>query len=125
MRRRLFVLAATISLVTVGVPSVSSARPPDDGTQPLPGYTVDNAPLAPTDVGGTPTKVYQGIFEHAAFDIEVPPNWNGQLAMYAHGYAGQGTVLRVGPPPFGLRERLVNQGYAWAASSYYDNGYDV
>jgi pimeloyl-ACP methyl ester carboxylesterase len=127
MRRRLLVLAATVSLVvTVGVPSVSSAGPPkDDGSQPLPGYTVLNPPLEPITVGGVPTTVHQGIFEHAAFDIEVPPNWNGELAMYAHGYRGQGTVLTVDPPPFGLRQRLANQGYAWAASSYYDNGYDV
>ena len=38
---------------------------------------------------------------------------------------GQGTVLTVDTPPFELRQRLINQGYAWAASSYYDNGYDV
>ena len=127
MRSRLFALATTVSLVVaVGIPSASSARPPtDDGSQPLPGYTVQNPPLPPVLVGGTPTTVYQGIFGHAAFDIEVPPNWNGDLAMYAHGYRGQGNVLTVDPPPFGLRQRLVDQGYAWAASSYYDNGYDV
>jgi pimeloyl-ACP methyl ester carboxylesterase len=34
-------------------------------------------------------------------------------------------VLTVDPPPFGLRQKLVSGGYAWAASSYYDNGYDV
>ena len=68
------------------LPSVTSAKPPtDDGGQPLPGYTVVNPPLAPMLVNGAPTTVYQGIFEHAAFDIEVPPKWNGDVAMYAHG----------------------------------------
>jgi hypothetical protein len=108
------------------VPPVASAKPhSDDGDQPLPGYVVANPPLAPLVVGGVATTVYQGVFEHAAYDIEVPAGWNGDLVMYAHGYRGQGNVLTVDPPPFGLRQRLVNQGYAWAASSYYDNGYDV
>jgi len=96
---------------------------PDD--QPLPGYTVDNPPLAPATVGGRPTTVLQGMHTHAAYTVEVPPNWNGQLAMWAHGFHGQGRVLKVDTPGFGLRQQLLDQGYAWAASSYYDNGYDV
>ena len=62
---------------------------------------------------------------HAAYIIEVPPRWNGDLVMWAHGYRGQGTVLTVDPPAFGLRQRLLDQGYAWAASSYYANGFDI
>jgi pimeloyl-ACP methyl ester carboxylesterase len=34
-------------------------------------------------------------------------------------------VLTVDPPNFGLRNQMLGQGYAWAASSYYDNDYDV
>ena len=45
--------------------------------------------------------------------------------MWAHGFRGQGFVLTVDTPAYGLREKLLNQGYAWAASSYYDNGYDI
>jgi hypothetical protein len=102
---------------------VASARQvPDD--QPLPPYTISNPPLAPLTVGGRPTTVRQGVFHHAAFDIEVPPNWNGELVMWAHGFRGNGTVLTVDPPAFGLRDKLVGEGYAWAASSYTDNGYD-
>lgn len=126
MRGRLLTLAVTVSLVIGALPSAVSAKGPrDDGTQPLPGYTIANPTLAPLVVGGQPTTVHQGVFEHAAFDMEVPANWNGDLVMYAHGYRGQGTVLTVDPPPYGLRAKLVGQGYAWAASSYYDNGYDV
>ena len=54
-----------------------------------------------------------------------PPQWNGDLVMWAHGYRGNGTVLTVSPPDFGLRQRLLDQGYAWAASSYAGNGYDI
>ena len=45
--------------------------------------------------------------------------------MWAHGYRGEGTVLTVDPPSFGLRAHLLERGYAWAASSYDANGYDV
>jgi pimeloyl-ACP methyl ester carboxylesterase len=86
---------------------------------------VDNPPLAPVPVGGVPSTVRQGVHAHAAYDVEVPPHWNGDLVMWAHGYRGQGFVLTVDPPGYGLRQKLLDQGYAWAASSYYDNGYDI
>ncbi|WP_306468269.1 alpha/beta hydrolase [Deinococcus alpinitundrae] len=46
--------------------------------------------------------------------------------MYAHGYAGTGEALNVTPPisaDFG--NYMLSQGYAWAASSYSANYYDV
>lgn len=124
MRRLIAILAAAILSLGLGGAAPASADPVP-GDQPLPGYTINNPPLTPATVGGLPARVLQGVHEHAAYDIEVPPSWNGDLAMYAHGFAGQGKVLTVGPPPFGLRQRLLDQGYAWAASSNYANGYDV
>jgi acetyl esterase/lipase len=59
----------------------------------------------------------------AAYQVEVPANWNGKLVMYAHGYAGTGATLGVNPPS--IRRYLVQNGYAWAASSYAKNYYDV
>ncbi|QNN54388.1 hypothetical protein [Nocardioides mesophilus] len=96
-----------------------------EGTQPLPGYTVDNPPLAPLTVDGAQTRVLQGIRDHAAYDIEIPPDWNGELVMWAHGFRGDGTVLTVDSPGYGLRRTFAEQGYAWAASSYARNAYDV
>ncbi|MEP6597835.1 MAG: hypothetical protein ABJB98_02245 [Actinomycetota bacterium] len=121
------VLAAATLVVALVGPSAGAADATSDrtGSQPLPGYTISNPPLAPITVAGQPTKVIQGVFNHAAFDLEVPPHWNGQLVLWAHGYRGQGTVLTVDPPGYGLRQTFANEGYAWAASSYYDNGYDV
>jgi len=107
-------------LVAGGTPAHAT---PDEG--PLPGYTIDNPPLAPELVGGKPSRVLQGVHKHAAYTIEVPPKWNGRLALWAHGYRGATTVLTVDPPAYGLRTQLLNQGYAWAASSYYANDYDV
>jgi hypothetical protein len=93
--------------------------------QPLPGYTISNPPLAPATVGGVATRVWQGVHGHAGYIVEVPPNWNGDLVMWAHGYRGQGLVLTVDPPAFALRQRMLDEGYAWAASSYSGNGFDI
>jgi hypothetical protein len=126
--RSLHCLLAVTAALTV-VLSLTGAAPasadPVPGDQPLPGYTIDNPPLAPVFVGEVASTVQQGVHGHAAYDIEVPPRWNGELVMWAHGFRGQDFVLTVDSPAFGLREKLLNQGYAWAASSYYDNGYDI
>ncbi len=127
MRRHLLfrALTVTVTVVLVGAAAPAAQAGGVTGDQPLPGYTISNPPLAPALVDGQPTRVLQGTHRHAAYIIEVPPEWNGDLAMWAHGYRGQGTVLTVDPPGYGLRQRLLDQGYAWAASSYYANGFDI
>lgn len=126
MRTRLVVSLLGLVLFAGGAPATAEPLPATvPGDQPLPGYTVDNPPLKPEVVDGQPTRVLQGIHRHSAYIVEVPPKWNGRLAMWAHGYRGTGTVLTVDPPAYGLRTRMLGQGYAWAASSYYSNGYDV
>ncbi|GHH40708.1 alpha/beta hydrolase family protein [Lentzea cavernae] len=124
MRTRLVVSLLGLVLVAGGAPA-QAAPVGVPGDQPLPGYTVSNPPLKPEVVNGQPTRVLQGVHQHSAYTVEVPANWNGRLAMWAHGYRGTGTVLTVDPPGYGLRTRMLGQGYAWAASSYYSNGYDV
>ena len=116
---------ASVLILLFATPAAASrvGGTPDD--QPLPGYTISNPPLPPALVGGEPSRVLQGVHKHAAYTVEVPPRWNGRLAVWAHGYRGPSTVLTVDPPAYGLRQRLLDQGFAWAASSYYGNGYDV
>ncbi|MFD4668086.1 hypothetical protein ACFWNN_00045 [Lentzea sp. NPDC058450] len=123
MRTRVVVSLLGLVLFAGAPPALADRGVPGD--QPLPGYTVNNPPLTPEVVNGQPTRVLQGIHEHSAYIVEVPAKWNGKLAMWAHGYRGTGTVLTVDPPAYGLRTRVLSQGYAWAASSYYGNGYDV
>jgi hypothetical protein len=84
-----------------------------DGSTVYAGTIADNPAGGFTD-GGT-----------SAWRVEVPPrgDWNGTLVMFAHGYAGQGTTVAVDDPT--LRQYFVDHGYAWAASSYAMNGYDV
>jgi pimeloyl-ACP methyl ester carboxylesterase len=66
---------------------------------------------------------YWGVHEGAGYRIEVPANWNGALVMYAHGYRGEMAELIVSNPA--IRSLLLSRGFAWAASSYYRNHYDV
>jgi hypothetical protein len=86
------------------------------------------APAA-ADVNGTPftalpgATVHTGIRDGAAYRIEVPQHWNGKLVVFAHGYRGTGTTVFVENPD--LRAHYVESGFAWAASSYATNGYDV
>jgi dienelactone hydrolase len=74
---------------------------------------------------GIATDRWTGVMGNGAgYRVEVPQeNWNGILIMYAHGYRGEGAELTVSNPA--LREYYIQQGYAWAASSYSRNFYDV
>ncbi|WP_430501609.1 alpha/beta hydrolase family protein [Micromonospora trifolii] len=125
--RRLLAAAATLTLAVglAGTAPASATGRGARGGEPLPGYTIENPPLAPLVVGGKSTTVRQGVHRHAGYIIEVPARWNGDLVLWAHGYRGQGTVLSPEPPGFGLRQRLLEQGYAWASSSYDRNGFDI
>ena len=69
------------------------------------------------------TSRWAGVLGGAGYQVEVPANWNGKLVMYAHGFRGTGAALTVGPPS--IRRYLIQNGYAWAASSYAKNYYDV
>ena len=127
---RALCLAGTLVL-TASVAGVATANPttstissvPDD--QPLPPYTISNPPMAPIMSNGALTTVFQGVHQHAAYQVEIPAGWNGNLVMWDHGFRGQGTVLTVDAPSFSLRQKFVDEGFAWAASSYAGNGYDI
>ncbi len=70
------------------------------------------------------TDRWTGVLNNAAYRIEVPrTGWNGKLVMWAHGYRGTGQNLTVDTPI--MRRYLLDNGYAWAASSYSKNYYDV
>lgn len=100
-------------------------RPQDSRTFTATAATTFDAmtPQAGEAVDVTTTSRYAGVLDGAAYRIEVPANWNGKLVMYAHGYAGTGAALGVSNPS--IRRYLIQEGYAWAASSYSKNYYDV
>jgi hypothetical protein len=110
-------------------PPVCSAPAPST-TQP--GYLVadpdcdlNGTPFAAlTDASGTAlSDVRTGVRDGAPYRVEVPRAWNGDLVVYAHGYRGTGTTVYVDNPA--LRAHYVARGFAWAASGYQRNGYDV
>ena len=63
-----------------------------------------------------------GDYAGGIYQIEVPDNWNGDVVFFAHGFRGNASELTVQPPL--IREHLIQNGYAWAASSYTKNGYE-
>src|ERR1700722_19825249 len=84
-------------------------------------YTGPFSPIA--NGSGQLSRVWTGIADDgASYRIEVPPNWNGTLVMFAHGYRGTGNEGWIDDPQ--LRQYFVDNGVAWAASSYAMNGYD-
>lgn len=83
---------------------------------------------------GLPARQVSGVLNGAGYRIEIPRHWNGDLVMYAHGFRGPTAVdtaagrecaaeISVSNPP--IREYLLREGFAWAASSYHRNCYDV
>ncbi len=99
--------------------------PEDERPQDLRVFTVAMAalPFGPMANATVQTNRWHGVLGNAGYRIEVPQNWNGKLVMYAHGYAGTGSLLGVSNPS--IRRHLIENGYAWAASSYSSNYYDV
>ena len=87
--KRLF-LGITVALVVVGV-TLSGSHSSLAVTQvDTARFFVDPASLPFPALAGTSTSRYWGITNGAGWRIEVPDNWNGDLVLYAHGYAGTG-----------------------------------
>ena len=124
-------LAATSLLAACGggddsvPPEETRAQDARTFTPANPSATTFSAMAAATGdmVDMSTTSRYAGVLGGAAYQVEVPANWNGKLVMYAHGYAGTGANLNAGTPS--IRRYLIQNGYAWAASSYAKNYYDV
>src|SRR5262245_37962278 len=124
MRWRFLVAAAFIAATSAfwPVPTAGVGRP---GITPV---ACPQQTWQPTDASFTAlpgAKAYFGQYDGGLYRIEIPDRWNGELMLSAHGFttnAGpRGSELRVGLPL--IREHLIQEGFAWAASSYRCNGY--
>lgn len=121
-------------------PTAPTAEPTATaGTSPTPAAAPTTAPAdrktlgAPTGAPHTAAdpsftalpgaRAYSGKLGVAAYRIEIPDAWNGDLVLWAHGFRGFDAELTVESPRGALRRLLISQGYAWAASSYSENGY--
>ena len=115
-------IALLLSACAQLVPAPGATREHDKRNAFVPA-TTDKTFAAMTGVT-VETDRWSGVLGGAGYRIEVPAmNWNGKLAVYAHGYAGIGNTLTVQEPR--IRRYLIENGYAWAASSYSKNYYDV
>jgi pimeloyl-ACP methyl ester carboxylesterase len=111
--------SSCVTTASTVVPGVQIADPACEFSGSA--YTGPFGPIA--SAGGQQSRVWTGVAsDGAAYRVEVPPQWNGTLVMYAHGFRGNGNVVWVDEPQ--LRQYFVDHGYAWAASSYAMNGYD-
>lgn len=132
---RMAVLAGTAMLAACGGGGGGGEEPaPPPPVVPEETRAQDSRTFTPADPGATTfaamagvmqgTHRWAGVLDGAAYRIEVPASgWNGRLVMYAHGYRGEGSSLTVSNPS--IRRYLIENGYAWAASSYSTNYYDV
>ena len=69
---------------------------------------------------------YDGLQGEALYALEVPNGWDGDgLVMWTRGYGGEGEVVSTSKPPEAWRQAVLQQGYAWASSSYSANYYDA
>jgi pimeloyl-ACP methyl ester carboxylesterase len=66
-----------------------------------------------------------GVINGATFRIEVPPNWNKGLVMYAHGYTFATATNYDNPRSKELRGVFLSRGFAFAESQYSRPGWAV
>jgi pimeloyl-ACP methyl ester carboxylesterase len=72
----------------------------------------------------TGPKTYSGTIGPAAYDIEVPPAWNGTLFLYSHGYVPPGgPKFAAASPSVDATAWLLGHHFAAAGSSYSSTGW--
>jgi len=122
IRTRVLVLGLQIAAVLLaGCADTDSTPSWPDLLDVTPG---SQSTQAPPDFEAVPgARAHFGRINQAVFRIEIPVNWNGELLLWAHGLHGFGPEVRADPPPDPLRRALIDQGYAWAASSFSQNGF--
>ncbi len=65
-----------------------------------------------------------GVLGAAAYEIEVPPGWNGTLFLYSHGYVAPGGANAAQAAPAGdVRTWLLGRRFAIAGSAYSSTGW--
>jgi pimeloyl-ACP methyl ester carboxylesterase len=111
-------------LTVMGCAPTDAPGPGPEETRPQDArvFTIDAASMEFSALAGA--SAWYGVRPNGAgYRVEVPDNWNGILVMYAHGY--RGTVLNLTITNPSIRQHLIDSGYAWAASTYSKNWYDV
>ena len=120
--KRFTLLVTLVSMMTLVLPAASLAGPPWE-----PDWFVVEASLPFSPLDGSDATQMWGVHAGAGYRIEVPAEWNGELIMFAHGYRGEGPELFLQQEEFPdeFRQWMLDEGYAWAMSTYKKNGYNV
>lgn len=124
-------ILSSLSLAAVPVGAESDGTTIEKGhtdqrRQPPVVYEVDETtlPFEPLE-GFEDSRREWGVLRNAGWRIEIPQDWNGELVMWAHGFRGTETRLFFNPEEVPFRQWLLENGYAWAASTYSKNDYNV
>jgi hypothetical protein len=121
----LAIVAAVLLTMLLGAPSTAVAA----GLSPAPCAAPPTAKDEASFTALAGAKAYFGDYEGGMYRFELPDNWNGELALVMHGTnfganmsfgGGPGTVFAATPA---LREYMIDNGFAWGASTYRCNGY--
>ncbi|MEU8351366.1 hypothetical protein AB0C60_18335, partial [Streptomyces sp. NPDC048845] len=116
-RHRLPVLAAGLAAALLG--TLGNAPVPQAQTEP------PAAVACPAGLAGK-AKCYTGQDTNGAYyTMAVPNRWNGSLVVHAHGGPdlGDSSDPSRSTDDLGRWAVMVNEGYAWAGSSYRRGGY--
>ncbi|MBA3260367.1 MAG: prolyl oligopeptidase family serine peptidase [Gemmatimonadales bacterium] len=87
----------------------------------------DDGPSGPVDEGEAPAAGCSGgtLSSGALYRFCFPPDWNGELVLYAHGYVRDDAPLAVpadAPGGIPIAAAVNSLGYAFATTSYRANG---
>jgi len=104
------------------VPTPTRASPTSARVIAIPSLAPNPNVQDPTFKALDGAKADFGQVAGAGYRIEMPDKWNGDLVLYAHGYRGTTPQLTISNLP--VRDLAIQQGFAWAASSYRANGYN-
>jgi pimeloyl-ACP methyl ester carboxylesterase len=125
VRLRALRWATIVALMAIAASTASITALGKPGVTPLPCPTQEWQPGDPAFEAVSGAKALFGKYDGGLYRIEIPAKWNGELVLFAHGFVpntgATGATLRVGNHRF--RDHLVQEGFAWAASSYRCNGY--
>lgn len=110
------------TLPPTSAPAVGATATPIARLIPTP-FTSQNPNVQDPTFAALPgAKAYFGQVSGSGYRIEMPDKWNGDLVLYAHGFRSTTPQLNVTNLP--VRELAIQQGFAWAASSFRANGYN-
>lgn len=118
MRSKIRAIAAGIAVAAAvgGAPAAAMAAVDDEAAESRPGFHVDEKSL-PFEALPQASASW-GVVDGAGYRLEVPDEWNGELVVFAHGFRGEAELFVDDPT---IRDHLITEGYAWAASSYRTN----